>query len=263
MEILNPLFKTEDGYLYCNDFINSLKNIGIKKGDTILVHSDITVFGKLALRNRNELLGALVDVLKQCVGKEGTIIMPTFTYSFCNGEVFDKDKSKSTVGVLTEYFRNMPGVERTIQPIFSCAVYGKQKEEYLRIGKDSFGDKSIFQILHKNNGKLLYFGADFHACTYIHYVEQSFKVPYRYFKTFKGIIKDGNNQYEDECTFYVRDLKINPMLDVNFLKKHLMDNGYMNEEQIGYGKVLFVSAADVYTQGRKLLQNDINSFLKK
>lgn len=262
-EMINPLFKTDNEYLYYNNFVNGLKKIGIKKGDTIFVHSDITVFGKLVLRNRNKLLEALVDVLKECVGENGTIIMPTFTYSFCNNKVFDKDKSKSTVGILTEYFRNMSGVERTIQPIFSCAVYGKQKEKYLNIGKDSFGDKSIFQILHKNNGKLLFFGADFHACTYIHYVEQSFKVPYRYFKPFKGIIKNGNDQYEDECTFYVRDLKINPMLDTTILKKYLIDNEYMKESQIGYGKALLVSASDLYTQGKKLLKNDINSFLKK
>lgn len=31
--------------------------------------------------------------------------MPTFTYSFCKNEIYDKLNSKSTVGVLTEYFR--------------------------------------------------------------------------------------------------------------------------------------------------------------
>lgn len=262
-EMINPLFEAKDGYVYYNDFVNALNKLGIKKGDTIFVHSDITVFGKLALKDRNKLLKTLVDILKECVGEAGTIIMPTFTYSFCKGEDFDVEKSKSTVGILTEYFRNMPDVDRTVQPIFSCAVCGKDKEKYLDIGKDSFGTKSIFDILHKNNGKLLFFGADFHACTYIHHLEQSFKVPYRYLKTFKGTIRNGDDKYEDEVTFYVRDLKTNPVLDVSLLKKYMIQNGYMKETQIGYGKVILIDAADLYEEGKKLLNEDINYFLKK
>ena len=128
------------------------------------VTPDIAVFGKLAVRDRKFLLDTLVDVLKECVGKNGTIIMPTFTYSFCKGEVFDVDNSKSTVGILTEHFRSLPAVKRTQQPIFSCAVYGKKQEYYLNVSKDSFGKGSIFEKLHKDNGKILFLGADFHAC---------------------------------------------------------------------------------------------------
>lgn len=262
-KMLKPLFETETGYLYFNDFVKKLKASGLENGDTVFVHSDIAVFGKLAEKNREVLLQSLVDAIKECTGKSGTIIMPVFTYSFCRSEVFDVENSKSTVGILTEYFRKLPEVKRTVQPIFSCAVYGEKQDYYMDIGKDSFGKGSLFEKLHKDNGKILFFGADFHACTYIHYVEQSFGVPYRYMKTFNGIIKNAEQKYEDEVSFYVRDLDINPILDVSRFQKYLLENQFMEMTNIGYGTVLLVKASDLYDQGMKLLKDDIKYFVKK
>lgn len=262
-KMLKPLFKTEDKNLYFIDFVKKLRELSIMDGDTVFVHSDIAVFGKLAVRDRKFLLDTLVDVLKECVGKNGTIIMPTFTYSFCKGEVFDVNNSKSTVGILTEHFRNLPEVKRTEQPIFSCAVYGKKQEYYLDVSKDSFGRGSIFEKLHKDNGKILFLGADFHACTYIHYIEQDFKVPYRYIKVFNGITRNSKEEFKDEVSFYARDLDINPILDVSRFKKYLLENKFMSKDTIGYGNTLLVKAADLYDQGKKLLEEDIKYFLKK
>lgn len=262
-KMMKPLFETEQGYLYFSDFVNKLNTLGVMEGDTIFVHSDITVFGKLAVKNKDFLLKTLVDALKKCVGESGTIIMPTFTYSFCRGEVFDLDNSKSTVGILTEYFRKLPEVKRTVQPIFSCAVYGKKQNNYMDISSDSFGKASIFEKLHKADGKILFLGADFHACTYIHYIEQSYKVPYRYNKVFKGVTRNSKGKFEDEVSFYVRDLDINPILEVSEFKKYLLQNKFMSEINIGHGAALLVKASDLYDEGRKLLKDDIKYFLKK
>lgn len=262
-EMFKPLYETDEGYLYYSDFKKKLKSLGIEKGDTIFVHSDIATFGRLATKDRAYLLKSLTDVLKESVGKKGSLIMPTFTYSFCNGEIFDLEKSRSTVGVLTEYFRNQPGVKRSVQPIFSCAVCGDKAEELSCVSKDSFGEDSIFDKLRKHKGKLVFFGADFHSCTYIHYLEQSFNVPYRYIKKFKGKIKNGDNEYEDEYSFYVRDLEKNVILDTARLEEYLLEKGFMNKVSIGHGSVLLVDADTLYQEGHKLLESDINYFLRK
>ena len=89
-----PLYKANGKEVFSSDVIAALEKVGIKNGDTIFVHSDVSVFGKLAFPlGRELLLGALVEVLKRAVGREGTLIMPTFTYSFCKGEIYDIDKS--------------------------------------------------------------------------------------------------------------------------------------------------------------------------
>ncbi len=44
--------------------------------------------------------------------------MPTFSYSFNRYKNYDKIHTKSTMGILSEYFRTMAGI-RTDDPIFS------------------------------------------------------------------------------------------------------------------------------------------------
>jgi len=66
-----------------NSFKKSLKVVGVKKSDTIFIHSNIGFFGncKKSLKYASAcetIYNAIFDVL----GKSGTLIVPTFTYSF-------------------------------------------------------------------------------------------------------------------------------------------------------------------------------------
>jgi aminoglycoside 3-N-acetyltransferase len=258
------LYKTSnDNCVTGMDFINVLKKLGIKSGDTLFIHSDISKFGKLAVKKRDVLLGNIIDSFKSAVGNCGTLIMPAFSYSFCKGEIFDVENTKGTVGTLNEYFRRLPGVSRSVQPIFSAAVMGKNKDKFLNISKDSFGKDSIFDKLKQANGKLVFFGASFHSCTYLHYVEQMHKIPYRYMKEFNGKIKDGEKIYEDRCTFFVRYLNSNVVLDTSRLEKYLLENKIMKEASIGNGEILVIGAKELYNAGFKLLDEDIYYFLKE
>ena len=146
-----------------------------------------------------------------------------FLELFKNAEIrlHDIDKSRSTVGALTEFFRNQPGVKRNFQPIFSVAAWGKNKANYLKTGKDSSGKDSIFDKLLKGKGKIVFFGASFQSCTFLHFVEQTQGVPYRHLKTFRGWIKDKQEKYRDECVFLVRNLNQEIIKDTSKLERHL------------------------------------------
>ena len=149
MKQKQSLYKLDGKELYYPDFINALKNVDIKKGDTIFVHSSVSAFGKLSTFDTEFLLKTLINSLKESVGDNGTIILPTFTYSFLKNEPYDKTNSKSKVGTLTEYFSKQPDVSRTVHPNHSVAIWGKHKSELLKIGKDTFDNASIFGKLHK------------------------------------------------------------------------------------------------------------------
>jgi aminoglycoside 3-N-acetyltransferase len=207
------------------------------------------------------LLNSLVEALKEGVGQTGTLVFPSFSYSFCKGKIFDVQKTKSTVGVLSEFFRKLPETSRTKHPIFSCSVTGKNSESYLNVGKDSFDEESIFGRLHKNKGKLLFLGAPFQSCTYIHYVEQMHGIPYRFLKTFSGEIKDQDESWPDECTFFVRYLDKNVVLKTDRLERYLLENGYMKEASLGNGRLLLIDADTLFKEGCKLLDEDIYYFL--
>ncbi|GAG39702.1 unnamed protein product, partial [marine sediment metagenome] len=133
-----PLFSYEGATVCQQDFIEALKKVGLQKGDVCFVHSSLFSFGRPAM-TRELLMDLLIDAFGQVVGPEGTIAMPTFTFGFCKGQVFDVTKSKSTCGALTERFRSRPGVVRSKHPIFSVAVSGRYQKELSQVGMDAFG----------------------------------------------------------------------------------------------------------------------------
>lgn len=255
-----PLYKADNQYIHKADIAKALRNCGIKEGDVIFVHSDVSAFGKLSALDAAFLLKTLMDSLKESVGSNGTIIMPTFTYSFTENKPYDRANSKSKVGTLTEYFRKLPDVGRTIHADHSVAVWGRHKSELLSIGKDTFGKDSIFGKLHKLNGKIVFFGAPFQSCTFVHYIEQMHGVPYRYMKKIRGKIIDGNKEYEDDITFYVKYVVFFTLL--SNLEKHLLDKKLLTEVKLGHGKISMAEAGAFFKEGQRLLDNDIFFFLK-
>jgi aminoglycoside 3-N-acetyltransferase len=263
-KIASQLLYTAAGEkLYARDFYEALQQAGIRKGDILFVHSDLTAFGKLALFNRRAFCQAFIDVLQASVGEQGTLILPTFSYSFCKGVPYDVAHSPSTVGVLTEFFRQQPQVVRTRHPIFSAAISGKLKEYFQLVGMGAFDCDSIFGKLHARQGKLLFLGVDMQVCTYIHYVEQMHGVPYRFIKTFPGIIKEGQREELAEATYFVRHLDQNVQLDLSRFARHLCASGRLKTIKIGQGSLMTVEAAALYAEGCQLLDRDSYYFLKE
>jgi aminoglycoside 3-N-acetyltransferase len=253
----SPLYKTSNGLLYPSDIQRAMTNIGVKKGDRIFVHSDIGVFGKIANFNSQQFLTAIIDQLTASVGEEGTLILPTFSYSFCKGEIFDVAETKSTVGTLSEFFRKQPGVVRTKHPIFSVGIRGTIKECFANIGKDSFDSESIFGRLREKKGKLVFFGASFNSCTYLHHIEQLYGIPYRYIKTFTGQIREEKRTYTDYATFFVRYLDRIVELDTTRLEAYLLEKKIMQETQLGEGIVKVIDAQELFDVTTKLLDDDL------
>jgi aminoglycoside 3-N-acetyltransferase len=158
------------------------------------------------------------------------LAMPTFTYSFCNGEDFDVDETPSTVGALSERFRLLPGVRRTADPLFSAALKGPLPERWERplfeLGdKDAFGSESVFALLREARGKIVFFGVGFGFCTFAHHIEQVLDVPYRFPKEFDGTVSRAGESREVTATYFVRPLDedVEPFLDP--LAHELVANG--------------------------------------
>jgi len=258
----NPLYKIGEMEINGDDFTKAFKEMGVAKDDVLFVHSDVSVFGFLGRKDRDYLLSSLVDAVKAAV-PQGTIIMPTFSYSFCKEEVYDIEETKSTVGALTEFFRGLSDVQRTRHPIFSVGVWGKDKEYFLDVGKDSFDKDSIFGKIHGKKAKIVFLGAPFQSCTFIHYIEQMHGVPYRFIKTFKGTIKDKGKTCEDKCTYLVRYLDEREVtVDLGRFKDYLIKNNHMRAMKLGNGRIMVVGAETLFDKGMRLLGKDINYFLQ-
>ncbi len=260
---MTHLYTYKDKKLSDDDLLGTLRSLGIKEGDTLFIHSDISVFGKLLLPEKDAFLSTLIETFKKSVGTRGTVIIPTFSFSWGKGDTFDVKETRSTVGSLSEFFRLQPGVKRSLQPMHSVAAWGARAEEAIRVGKDTFGKDSIFDNLRKLDAKIVMFGVDFEYCTFLIHVEQAHKVPYRFLKTFTGTITNGSESYRDWCTYFARPLEAEVDNDMKNIEPTLRKENLLREGTFGNGKIMVASAQDLFDTGMRLLDEDPYILLTK
>ncbi len=181
------------------------KDLKIKSGDNIMLHGDASIIANI---NHKDPINFFFNELKLYLGKNGTILIPSFTYSFCKKKVFDLSKSKSEVGLFSETFRKRKNIFRTSHPIFSFCISGKSKNYFNNSdNKTCFGKKSLFEKFHKKNGLIIVIGRSFEfGATFLHYIEEKLKVKYRYKKNFFGRTILNQKKRKSKVTYFVRDL---------------------------------------------------------
>ena len=181
-----------------NDISRLFADLGLNKGDIVLIHSNVASLGKV-----EKGLEGIFFAVREIIGNEGTLVVPTFTFSFCRGKVFDVKKSKSENGVFTEYVRKLPGTVRSPHGITSFAAIGQEAIPMMSMSdKTSYGPGSIPGNLRNAGCKVLQIGVP--VISHTHYVERLVGVEYRYDKEFDGTIYDGSIEFEETCSLYVR-----------------------------------------------------------
>lgn len=252
--------RTEEREYKVCDLQNALYELGVRKGDTICVHSQLYSLG-MAGMPRNEYLNMVLKVLKDAVGEKGTIVMPAFSYSFCEKKVFDVQKSKSKVGVLTEFFRNSEGVSRTVHPIFSFSVWGMRKDEFMDIGTDAFSMESVYGKMIQSNDKMILLGAD-KGYTIYYLAEESLGVSHRYFKYFSGIVRDGEKEYELTVPYYVRCLDRRSEENPPSVSAYLLEKEVEKSVPFGWGSISCFLCRPMFESIVEKLKEDETYFLK-
>ncbi|TFB09349.1 hypothetical protein E3V08_00465 [Candidatus Atribacteria bacterium MT.SAG.1] len=243
----------------------ALQRIGIKKGDIILIHSDFSPVFQLSEFNS---FADSLDLLKKCflnvLGPTGTLVVPTFNYDFCKGKPYSHEKSISQVGIFTNYILWDNTSHRSFHPIFSFASIGHDAKNICdNISKSSFGKESVFHKLHKLNAKIVFFNVSFESCTFIHYVEQSIGVDYRFLKYFKGKVKRDDIEREDSFDFYVRYLDREVITYLTRLGNYLESTGKMNKIILADKyPILLVKTDDIYQAALEKLEKDPYYLLK-
>lgn len=258
------LFKDHNELWYTTqDVLDKLREVGAHECDILFVHTDVA-FGTLNPElKRKQYLGYLYEILQEL--NVGTLVFPTFTFSFCNKEIYDVKNSRTSMGALNEYIRNQPGVVRSIDPILSMIAVGDKATLFENVGKSSLGINSAYDILHQQeNVKFLFLGAEIGECfTYIHYVEDIMRVPYRFDMHFNGTIIDAEgNEYEEEYILYAGCAGVKPACSYYF-EDYLIESGLLRKTRIGNKPITCISKEDAYREIRNKLENDIHYFLEQ
>ncbi len=228
-------------------FQSCLQELCIQAGDGLLVHSAVQFLGKPVGG-----IGMYLDALLAAIGPQGTLAVPTFNFAFAKGEAYDPKTTPSAgMGAFSEYVRQQPQALRTSHPMQSLAILGNHTQELaLRDTPSAFDPGSAFERMLELDFKLLLLGADESAISMLHYSEQRFQVPYRYWKDFTGKVRYGSQWKEATYRMYVRDLAINPQLTLAPVRAEMERKGIWKSVSLNYGSISvfqlrdFVSTVD-------------------
>ncbi len=243
------------------------QSLGIKNSDKILLHIDTSFLAQLPKMPTADRFNFFSNFLKNYFFKNGLVIIPTFTYSFCNNEDFDvqeSDCNPQVMGSFPNHFRKLPDVVRTTNPIFSCAIYTKNVFNVDQFSnKTCFGKDSLFDFIYKENCKIVFIGCSLDRSTFIHYCEEMYGVSYRYIKPFSGNVIYPDKKTEKITTdYFVKDLKLNRVVDTANLKGLLLAQKKLSMTELGRTRAMSVNAQDFYKLSHQILDNNIFGLTK-
>lgn len=169
-------------HVTAQDVTAALHEVGVTEGDTVMFHSSLSSMGTVDGGPDTVIEGFL-----DAVGPTGTVAVPTL----CNwqpGEqhlvfgMWDKTRSPSYVGAITQAFRQRPDALRSDHATHSVAAIGARAAELteghgaggLRLGPfgpKAFAAESPWERLRLWDAAYCFLGVTFYVNTMVHYVE--------------------------------------------------------------------------------------------
>ena len=175
-----------------SDIEAALVDVGVKAGDVVFVQSSLGMLGRPdGATNIEDMCHLLDQALRKVVGNAGTIVVPTYTYSFCEGEPFNVSETPATIGPFAEYFRQKSDASRSNDPIFSVAAMGPRSADIISdLPHDCFGPGSVYDRLCEMDAVIVTVGLGMEYATFRHHSEQMTGIAPRFLKAFSGIVTD-------------------------------------------------------------------------
>lgn len=246
-----------------SQLVDTLRAVGLQSGNGVLVHSALHFLGKpesgaeMVLQGLCEVLGIPCNA-ERGRQAEGTLAVPAFNFGFARGQPYDPQSTPSVgMGVFSEVVRQHPLALRTPHPMQSVAVLGRYAADLA--GRDTlsaFDPGSAFERMVELDFKILLLGADVQAVSLLHYAEQRVGVPYRYWKEFTGQVKRGELWEERTYCMYVRDLDLNPQLDLYGVQRRLEERGQWHSQRLNYGVISLCRMRDFVQTVEEYLRAD-------
>jgi aminoglycoside 3-N-acetyltransferase len=167
--------------------VRDTAQIGIASGDVLFVHASFKSLGPV-----DGGAQSVVSAFEQVLGPKGLLLMPSFNLigdRDTRADSWDVRTTLSSVGWLTEFFRQMPGTFRSNHYSHSVAARGVGAERFVADHeKDdglvspwdrlpwgrTYGSSSPMIRAYDRGGKVLMLGVDYETSTYAHVVEVAY-----------------------------------------------------------------------------------------
>lgn len=177
-----------DNPVTVSSLAEDILNLGVEKGDTLLVHSSLSSLGWVCGG-----APAVVDAFQEVLSDEGTLVMPTHTgytdpTGWSNPPVPDEWKARIRetmppyrpeitptrgMGAIPECFRTYPETVRSDHPAVSFAAWGANAEAIVTDHALDYrlGENSPLARLYEQDGDVLLLGVGHDRNTSLHLAE--------------------------------------------------------------------------------------------
>jgi aminoglycoside 3-N-acetyltransferase len=230
----------------------SLRRLGLREGDVVLVHSSFDRFEGFTGKP-TEVIGAL----QQAVGPKGAVLMPTIPFTGTavayvrEHPVFDVRRTPSRMGILSELFRRMPGVLRSVHPTHSVAAWGEPARGLIadhHRAATPCGRGTPYHRLIEVGGRVLFLGTGIEPMTLFHAAEETLEpqMPFSPFtaETFRLLSRTADGETVETKT-RLFDPGVSRRRDITRLTPVLKQRGAWRETSLGGVDIILLNAADV------------------
>jgi aminopeptidase-like protein/aminoglycoside N3'-acetyltransferase len=246
------------------DLVKALKLTGLCPGDVVFFQVSHLNLGQPGCGSTESGVDELLNsAMREVIGPEGTMLSPAFSFSFCKNEDFDVQATPSIRGAWSssdeflEYFRRLPGVVRSADPIMSVAGLGPMAEKLLSgLPNTSYGKDCLHERLLNAGGKICGIGVGLAETPFLHYVEEELGVPFRYKKLFTGRIRENGKLRKQGWIASVPISAINGLPDGTRLEKIVRSEGRCQFAKVGLGEVVSVDCRSFYELANRELSRD-------
>jgi len=227
--------------------VHDLARLGVQRDQTLLVHASVRSIG--LLENRATIL---VSALRKAVAPVGNVVALTATEensltsrahqartaTMTADEIealrqgmpaFDRRRTPSTTGALSEALRTSAGAVRSDHPQSSFAAIGP-RAGYLMAGHRlncHLGEDSPLAKLYQMGAQVLLLGVGYDRCTAFHLAEYRY-TPHPPRRMYSCAVKQGGRREWREYEDVVLDDK-----DFEEIGKELNDEPYVKEGYVG------------------------------
>jgi aminoglycoside N3'-acetyltransferase len=182
---------TESDFVESDVINRALENLPIQSGDIAFLTAGYGTIGRYQSREHLEDVFSLTTMkLMELIGN-GTLIVPTYSYSFESAEDRDFDivHTQSKLGLFSNWFLKNVASVRSPDPMISCAFSkGAQTNLLSTLNDSSYGKDCVFEKLlnAQETVWIVNLGLGTKWMPFIHYLDYLKNTPYRYRKLFIG-----------------------------------------------------------------------------
>ena len=242
-----------------SDFQRGLEALQVPKDKPVLVHSSLSTFGFVPGGPQTMLEG-----IQNYLHPEVTIVLPTHSWNLVSRGLrnFDANSTPSCVGTVTQWFRQQPGVIRSLHPTHSVAAIGQGAEELVS-GHDQCdtpcGSGTPYHKLLSSNGTILLLGAPLESNTCYHTLEALAGVDY--------LLQKEPTQFDITDTHgrsFSRAFRLHQAgirRDLSSLYRNLQESGGMSVSQVGGAKITAMDGRKLLKVGMDLLGSNPRALL--